>query len=229
MTSANITHYELYDVNLNLVDSCEQHHLCVDSVSEVFEEWENKYYNHLVAMRWPDEREIDQYLTFNEIEGYDRDIGCGTLYLRVPRDLCRIDKFMKRRRKQRIANREGFVESLREELKEQKNTIDMLRSQLADATGNARVSTASYDSCNDEQGEYSSYHEFVTLAEEEAAEIGPDVRARCHIGEEGKYTKEFVLTCRNAMQARMAREAIEHFLGTGRVPAYDEPFEGEES
>ena len=203
MTSANVTHYEIYDHDMNLLATESQHALCKDRISAVLEKWENEYIPSVyLAMRWPDEHEVDQYLTFDEQDGYDEDLGTNDVYYENDRDLIALHVFMKRKRIKEIEVNERMLENCRERLKEY--------------TGNQLTS---------DFNQRKEFHKFTHEKEAEAGELGDNVRARCWVDEEtGKFRCEFLLTCLRAEDVRMAQEAISHFYGTGRVPQYDEAY-----
>jgi len=203
MTSANVTHYELYEMNekghLVMIDSCQKHALCKNENAEKkIEEWEYKYPGRYLAMRWPDECEADHYLTFDVSDGYDEHLGVAGLCIEEERDLCRIDKFMKRKRIYEIDSKDS--------------TIEWFRKKLLEHTGNQK--TNDFNSRK-------KFHEFRTVSEEIAEDLGNNVRARCWVDEKtGEFHREFLLTCRRAEDVKMAQDAISHFYGTGRVPDY---------
>lgn len=203
MTSANVTHYELYGRDMRLIDTGRQHALCKDQIGEKLEQWEEDYPDALLALRWPDEYEVDQYLTFDEIDGYPEDLGTEQ-FMEQERDMCTLRVYMKRKREYQIGHLESMLQSVRKSLWEY--------------TG---------DPCTEDYDQMKAFREFKKEAKEIAEELGPDVRAKCDVNG-GNFTREFLLTLRRPDDVKMAKEAVSHFYSTGRVPTYDEPYPKED-
>ena len=203
-TSANVTHYELCGNDMRMIDTARRHALCKDDdLQESLERWERDYPDALLALRWPDEEEVDQYLTFDELDGYPEDLGT-TQYMDKERDMCTLRVFMRRKRERLIASHEG--------------TIEYLRKYIREFRGNQGTKDYSVRK---------KFHEFTRQAEAEAEELGQNVKARCFTDGEEKFSREFLLTCRTVREVKMAMEAIQYFYSTGRIPKYDEPYPGE--
>ena len=185
MTSANVTHYELRDQNMSLVAAASQHCMCVDRIGKVLEKWEKKWPEALLCLRWPDEHEVDQYLTFEEVDGYD-DMGFDSdIFMCEERDTITLRAFMRRRRLKEIASNESMLKYLRDKLKEH--------------TGNQH--------CKDHKMR-KAYHEFRKEAEASAALMGPSVIAHCYIGDDGEFVKEFMIVGLSELSVKKLSEGV---------------------
>jgi len=192
MTSANVTHYEIYNQDLStLIATDSQHCMCKDSITETLEQWEKNYPDALLCLRWPDECEEDQYLTFEKEDGYDMGFD-PEVFMENERDTITLSAFMRCRRIKAIES--------------EKNTIEYLRKILKEHTGN--------QSAGDHKMR-KAYNEFKNKAEETAALIGHRVKAHCHIDEDGEFRCSYSISARTIVEISIANEAIKDFLATG--------------
>jgi hypothetical protein len=188
MTSANVTHYELYDQNMSLLATESQNALCQDKISKVLDRWEVEFPHAYLCLRWPDENGCDQYLTFDELDGYD-DFGFDPdMYMCDPRDTITLQAFLRRKRQEEIASNEHMLEYLREKLREH--------------TGNQSQEGFNYNKRRE-------YRVFKNDAMSEAEDIG--AVARCYIGADGEFVKEFIINCGSLRNAKMVAEFLEEF------------------
>jgi len=122
MTSANVTYYEIYDTDMNLIDTARQHALCKDRITAKLEEWEKEYPDAILCLRWPNEHEIDEYLVFEEYEGYTEGVLEGVFY-EEEREMILLRSYMKRKRIYKIKSLEGLLESVRKINKKLRDSI----------------------------------------------------------------------------------------------------------
>ena len=193
MTSANVTHYEIYNKDLsNLIATDSQHCLCKDSITETLEQWEKNYPDALICLRWPDECSCDQYILFVKEDGYTDDGFTKDVFMENPRDTITLSAFMRRRRIKAIASSE--------------NTVAILRNILKEHTGNQK--------CDDHKTRV-AYMEFKKDAEEAVALLGHRVKVRCHIDEDGEFRRSYTVSARTIVEISIANEAIKDYLATG--------------
>lgn len=204
MTSANVTHYEIYYADTGeMIETARQHALCKDSISEVLERWEKEHPHAVLRLRWPDEHEVDQYLLFEDPEYFDDDYS--DFFWADEKDTVRLTSFMRVRRMKAIAS--------------EKHMTQYLREKLWEYTGDPR--------CED-YDERKAFHEFQSAKRKKAKELGDDVRAMTSVND-GNFSSAFWLKIRSEREVKIAKEAIAHYLSTGRVPTYDEPYPQEEN
>ena len=193
MTSANVTHYELYDDNMELIVTDSQHAMCKDRISEVLEQWEKDYPDALLCIRWPDECEVDHYLSFERLSGYTEGFVDG-VFMDEDDDTITLRAFMRKRRLNEIA--------------QQDRTIEYFRDRLREHTGNQCLGDAGYKRRQE-------YVVFKRESEDHATSIGSNVKAYCYIDEDGKFRRSYSVRTRTVKEATIANEAIKDYLATG--------------
>ena len=61
MTSANVTHYRLYDSDDTKVFKSSQHCLCKDHIKKDLKDWYDANGDATLILTWPDEHEAPHY------------------------------------------------------------------------------------------------------------------------------------------------------------------------
>ncbi len=198
-TSANVTYYEIYvrdGEDLKMVVSESQNCMCKDRISDFLEKWEIEYPDAFLRLRWPNEEECDEYLTFNELEGYTSDCFVEGTYWDEPNDTITLHGFMRLRRIKALKREKSMVEHLREKLREY--------------TGPQKI-----------EGHYNVRKEFADYRDkviEEAKAIGQKCTAKTYIDQpDNKFNSRFILEFITEKEARIAMEAVRDYLGgTGK-------------
>jgi hypothetical protein len=193
MTSANVTHYEIYGRDMCMIATGSQHAMCKDCITPILERWEKEFPDAVICLRWPDERSCDQYLTFDDEDGYTDDDFIDDVFMDTPRDTITLRAFMKRRLLKALAFEKRMVKHLREDLTKIK--------------GNQSQAGFDYD-------KRKAWMKFKMESEELAADIGPRAKVWCWT-EGSKFKRRFTVETRGETETRIANEAIKDYLATG--------------